>query len=64
MKPVEIDDSSPMQRIFRMAHCNTRMYRGEELPTYRWDWPKNGFLTRRMAELAAREAQDAKAKTA
>ncbi len=31
----------------------------EESPvTSNWAWPKNGFLTRRRAELAAKEAQD------
>lgn len=63
MKPIETEPPTYWQQIFELAHCNSREYQGDKLPTYKWDWPKNGFLTRRMAEVKAREARDAKAQT-
>jgi hypothetical protein len=60
---VEIDNYTYWQRIYLMSKIISHTYHGDKLPTYKWDWPKNGFLTRRMAEVKAREAQDAKAES-
>mgnify|MGYP001603258384 CR=1 FL=1 len=60
MKPVEIDESSPMQRVFRMARVNSREYHGDKLPELKWDWPQSTWFRQRLAALKAREAADAK----
>ena len=34
------------QNIFYKSKANGADYDGDNLPSQRWDWPKNGFLTR------------------
>jgi len=58
MKQIEIETSTYWQQVYLNARCNSGEYHGDKLPVMNWDWPKNGFLTRRRAELAGQEAQD------
>jgi hypothetical protein len=36
------------QRVFLQSKVNGALYRGEQLPGMRWEWPKNTYLQRRL----------------
>ena len=57
MEKIEINPPSPMQAIFAGSRIyNPGAYDGDKLLPRPWDWPKNGFLSRRRREL--REKND------
>jgi hypothetical protein len=37
-------------RVFELARVNGAVYEGENLPVRKWEWPKNGYLTRKRKE--------------
>ena len=45
------------EKIFLLSRANGAAYQGDLLPAYRWDWPKNGWLTKRR-EAIKRLASD------
>lgn len=36
------------QRVFSQSRVNGALYRGEQLPAMRWEWPKDTYLQRRL----------------
>lgn len=36
------------QRVFLQSKVNGALYRGEQLPGMRWEWPKDTYLQRRL----------------
>jgi hypothetical protein len=45
------EKKSLWQIIFMQSKVNGALYRGEELPGYTWDWPKDTYLQRRLRRL-------------
>jgi hypothetical protein len=50
MKLTKIDfvKCSSWQLVFLQSKVNGALYRGEQLPRLRWDWPKDTYLQRRL----------------
>jgi len=46
-----LEKNSPWQIIFMQSKVNGALYRGEELPGYAWNWPKDTYLQRRLRRL-------------
>jgi hypothetical protein len=36
------------QLVFSQSKVNGALYSGEELPGYKWEWPKDTYLQRRL----------------
>ena len=55
MRPAEIEKKKPSfwQVVFLHSKVNGALYRGEQLPGRRWDWPQDTFLQRRLKQARA-----------
>ena len=39
------------QTVFVQSKANGAHYKGEHLPGYKWDWPKDTYLQRRLRQI-------------
>ncbi len=46
-----LEETSSWQLIFMQSKVNGALYRGEQLPGYNWNWPKNTYLQCRLQYL-------------
>jgi hypothetical protein len=44
----DLEKLSFWQRVFAQSRVNGAVYDGDELPGYKWNWPKNTYLQRRL----------------
>jgi hypothetical protein len=44
----------------KMARANGGAYTGDSLTEGAWEWPKDGFLTKRLAKIRSENAGDSK----
>jgi len=47
LKP-ELRKRSFWQLVFSQSRVNGALYHGDELPGYKWDWPKDTYLRRSL----------------
>jgi hypothetical protein len=50
LKGIKSSDERPTfwQLVFAQSKVNGALYSGEELPGYKWEWPKDTYLQRRL----------------
>jgi hypothetical protein len=50
LKSIKTYDEKPTfwQLVFSQSKVNGALYGGEELPGYKWEWPKDTYLQRRL----------------
>jgi hypothetical protein len=50
MRNVESYSERPSfwQLVFSQSKVNGAFYQGEDLPGYKWEWPKNTYFQRRL----------------
>lgn len=62
MSKIEIDTKSlhGMRGVFTRSHVNGSAYHDSDTEIIRWQWPTNGFLTRRLAELRKQTKDEGK----
>jgi hypothetical protein len=54
MEPTKLRPKD-VEIIFETSRANGAEYRGNELPTYKWQWPEETWMQRRLKERKANE---------
>ena len=57
-KANRIQKTSPWQRIFLESKANGAPYSEEQLLEFRWSWPKNTYLQRRLEYIRKHRSSD------
>lgn len=58
VKVYSLEKASPWQSIFLQSKANGAMYNGEQTLGFKWEWPKNTFLQRRLEQLRRYRTSD------
>lgn len=55
---LDIDTAPDIVRIIRNSKIYGAQYDGDKLLPRPWDWPTDGYLTRRLRELRGKEQEN------